>query len=417
MKPAKLIIACCNAGKAKKAVDEIKTATGFQDIEPWDLDLASFASVCAFARRFDESGLQLHVLLNNAAVASPPYFRTNDGFETTWVWMTIVVVFAILVGSCTEPVSLCLRDINCKEGGEQSPPPPSLTRYSLFRSLQVNHLSTMFLTLLLLPVIRRTAASLTWAPRIILLTSEVHYWADLPERMAPNILTALNNSTAWDSANRYRVTKLFNVLFVQELARRLARSPLLGDRSIVVSSVNSGLTNTDIGVGSLSFTMRKLLFGRSAERSAITSVYVATAPEVAKLTPYGRYYSNCIAEKAANLTLGVEGEELAGRLWRESLEVIGGTDARINRQFRLSRVEIECEDTRSRDEDRRTWRSSVMMGWTGLARMCNDIVENEQDLEIRVGWHGYSIVVRGGGIVQQDPTPENCGICMAVWGT
>ncbi|RUP45366.1 hypothetical protein BC936DRAFT_148265, partial [Jimgerdemannia flammicorona] len=190
----------------------------------------------------------------------------------------------------------------------------SLTQYSLFRSLQVNHLSTMLLTLLLLPAIRRTTAS-TWAPRIILLTSEVHYWADLPERTAPNILTTLNNSTAWGTANRYRVTKLFNVLFVQELARRLARSPLLGDRSIVVSSVNPGLTNTNIGVGSLSFIVKKLLFGRSAERSAITSVYVATAPEVAKLTPYGRYYSNCMAEEAADLTLGVEGEELAGRLW------------------------------------------------------------------------------------------------------
>ncbi|RUS30119.1 hypothetical protein BC938DRAFT_479832 [Jimgerdemannia flammicorona] len=278
MNPTKLILACRNVGKAKKAVDEIKTVTGFQDIEPWDLDLASFASVRAFAKRFDESGLQLHVLLNNAAVASPPDFRTDDGFETT---------------------------------------------------LQVNHLSTMLLTLLLLPAIRRTTASLTWAPRIILLTSEVHYWADLPERTAPNILTTLNNSTAWDTANRYRVTKLFNVLFVQELARRLARSPLLGDRSIVVSSVNPGLTNTNIGVGSLSFIVKKLLFGRSAERSAITSVYVATAPEVAKLTPYGRYYSNCMAEEAADLTLGVEGEELAGRLWRESLEVIEVTDAEV----------------------------------------------------------------------------------------
>ncbi|RUS34626.1 hypothetical protein BC938DRAFT_479455, partial [Jimgerdemannia flammicorona] len=193
MKPAKLILACRNAGKAKKAASEIKAATGFQDIEPWDLDLASFASVRAFARRFDESGLQLHVLLNNAAVVMPPEFRTGDGFETT---------------------------------------------------LQVNHLSTMLLTLLLLPAIRRTAASPTWAPRIILLASEMHFWMALPERTAPNLLTALNDCTAFDTGKLYGVTKLFNVLFVQELARRLARSPLPGDRSIVVSSLNPGLTNS-----------------------------------------------------------------------------------------------------------------------------------------------------------------------------
>ncbi|RUP08581.1 hypothetical protein BC936DRAFT_140119, partial [Jimgerdemannia flammicorona] len=264
MKPAKLILACRNAGKAKKAASEIKTATGFQDIEPWDLDLASFASVRAFARRFDESGLQLHVLLNNAAVVMPPEFRTGDGFETT---------------------------------------------------LQVNHLSTMLLTLLLLPAIRRTAASPTWAPRIILLASEMHFWMALPERTAPNLLTALNDCTAFDTGKLYGVTKLFNVLFVQELARRLARSPLPGDRSIVVSSLNPGLTNSGLGDSSLRFIIMKFFFARSVEKGATTSVYVATAPEVAKLTPYGRYYSNCKAEEAAELTLGVEGEELAGRLW------------------------------------------------------------------------------------------------------
>jgi NAD(P)-dependent dehydrogenase (short-subunit alcohol dehydrogenase family) len=52
----------------------------------WQLDLASFASVKAFAERFErEGGGRLDLLLLNAAVELPVFEQTKDGWETAYV--------------------------------------------------------------------------------------------------------------------------------------------------------------------------------------------------------------------------------------------------------------------------------------------------------------------------------------------
>lgn len=67
MNPSKLILACRNLDTAAEAVEAIK-ADGFDAVEVWQLDQSSYANVKAFAKKYNESGLDLDILLANAGV-------------------------------------------------------------------------------------------------------------------------------------------------------------------------------------------------------------------------------------------------------------------------------------------------------------------------------------------------------------
>lgn len=69
---------------AEKAVEDIKSDIGFKNVEAWALDQSSFESVQAFAKKYNESGLDLDILLANAGML--PFTRrsmetTSDGHE------------------------------------------------------------------------------------------------------------------------------------------------------------------------------------------------------------------------------------------------------------------------------------------------------------------------------------------------
>lgn len=78
---AHVIIACRNKGKAEKAIIEMKAQKGTGSLEAGILDLASLHSVRQFADTFIEKHHQLHLLINNAGVASPPRLKTSQGYE------------------------------------------------------------------------------------------------------------------------------------------------------------------------------------------------------------------------------------------------------------------------------------------------------------------------------------------------
>lgn len=65
---------------------DIQRTTGCKTVEYWHLDLQSFASVSAFATRFEkEGGGKLDILVENAAIATRKYQKTSDGYESTYV--------------------------------------------------------------------------------------------------------------------------------------------------------------------------------------------------------------------------------------------------------------------------------------------------------------------------------------------
>ena len=62
----------------------IEAETGFKDVEGWELELSSFASVLSFAEKFKKEGRSLDILVANAGVAMPDFQQTQDGWETSY---------------------------------------------------------------------------------------------------------------------------------------------------------------------------------------------------------------------------------------------------------------------------------------------------------------------------------------------
>jgi NAD(P)-dependent dehydrogenase (short-subunit alcohol dehydrogenase family) len=178
-------------------------------------DLASLAEVRALAQQVAERVPRLDVLLNNAGVYLKDRAVSRDGFEMTFA---------------------------------------------------VNHLAHFLLTHLLLPQLR---ASLE--PRIVNVSSIAHTrgsidWSDL------------QLTRRYDAYGAYAASKLMNVLFTVDLARRLA-SPF-----VAVNALHPGVISTKLlreGFG---------MSGGSLESGAATSVRVATDPALARTT--GRYFSD-----------------------------------------------------------------------------------------------------------------------------
>ena len=85
MHPARIILACRNTTKAEEAIRKIKATTSISSegviLEAQELNLASFASCRAFAKKYQESGLPLHILINNAGMGTNVFSLTEDNHE------------------------------------------------------------------------------------------------------------------------------------------------------------------------------------------------------------------------------------------------------------------------------------------------------------------------------------------------
>ncbi|MFQ5666791.1 MAG: SDR family NAD(P)-dependent oxidoreductase, partial [Candidatus Binatia bacterium] len=80
-KGAHVVLACRDVGKAHAAIAAITAAHPRASVEAKQLDLASLATIRAFAEDFRGQHRDLHVLCNNAGVMALPYRKTADGFE------------------------------------------------------------------------------------------------------------------------------------------------------------------------------------------------------------------------------------------------------------------------------------------------------------------------------------------------
>jgi NAD(P)-dependent dehydrogenase (short-subunit alcohol dehydrogenase family) len=241
----RVYLACRSEAKTAPVVDDIVRQTDNKEVEYLALDLADLASVRACATAFLERGEPLHVLVNNAGVGGQRGF-TKDGFELNF---------------------------------------------------GVNHLGHFLLTDLLLPRLKESAPA-----RIVNVSSRSHYQA----RRGIDFDAVRKPTSHVTAMPEYAVSKLCNVLFTQELARRL-------DGSDVTSyAVHPGAVATDIwrrvpGLGSV-----LKLFLKSPEDGARTSLYCSTAPEVEDMS--GRYWSNCRDREPSTKAT----PELAAELWAKS---------------------------------------------------------------------------------------------------
>ncbi len=243
---AQVFIACRSASRAGQALQSIREAVSGAQVEALELDLGDFDSVHRCADAFLSRKLPLHILVNNAGVAGARG-ATPSGFELAF---------------------------------------------------GINHMGHFLLTQRLLDVLQRSAPA-----RIVTVASRAHYRARGIDWEAVRRPTASTTGLP-----EYGVSKLANVLFTAELARRLAGS------GVNTYALHPGVVASDIW-RSVPWPLRGLLKLAmiSTEEGARTSLYCATSPEAAGDS--GKYYDRC---KPKAPSAAAQDAQLAAELWSRS---------------------------------------------------------------------------------------------------
>jgi retinol dehydrogenase-12 len=171
----------------------------------------------------------------------------------------------------------------------------------------VNHLGHFSLTNLLLPRLQAGAPS-----RIVNLTSVGHHAARRGMRFDD-----LQSERHYEAMEAYCRSKLANVLFTRQLAKRLRDAG--GAPAVTVNAVHPGPVRSSFGMdgdlhGFMGFGMRLVRpFEISPKHGAKTSLFVATSPDVAGKT--GMYW---VRSKPGHMSKQARDDAAAGRLWDES---------------------------------------------------------------------------------------------------
>jgi retinol dehydrogenase 12 len=179
-----------------------------------------------------------------------------------------------------------------------------LTEDGLERTFALDHMAYFVLTHGLL---QRLIAS---APaRVVNVASEAH-------RRAMLDFQDLQTKASYAGFKAYGRSKLCNILFTRELARRLAGT------GVTANCLHPGFVATHFGDesgGLLSYGVRfAKLFAISPEKGADTIVYLASSPEVAEVT--GRYFYK---RRPATPSSAAQNDNDARRLWAESERLAG----------------------------------------------------------------------------------------------
>ena len=255
---ADVVIVGRDAIKTQGVSSDLKTLSGSSNIDMLVADLSSMDEIRRIADEFRAKYDRLDVLLNNAGAVFSQYQRSVDGYEMTFA---------------------------------------------------LNHLSYYLLTHLLLDILQRTAEEQGEA-RIINVSSSAH-------RNATLRLDNLRDESGYSFMNSYGASKLMNVQFTYELARRLE------DRAVSVNAVHPGLVATGFGhntgrVWSGIIKLAQKLFGISPQKGAETLVYLASSAEVAGVS--GKYWHEKQQKRSSDNSYNHEQQK---RLWEFSAEATG----------------------------------------------------------------------------------------------
>ena len=255
---ARVIVTARNADKGRAAVAAIaQRAGGDAQVQLAVFDLADLASVRRGAAEILEQAPRLDVLVNNAGLVLSERAETVDGYEAT---------------------------------------------------LATNHLGPFLFTNLLLERIRASSPA-----RIVTVASTAHNAA---RKGMP--FDDLQSEKKYATMRVYGQSKLANILFTLELARRLEGT------GVTANSLHPGTVRTGYGAdgdarGLLAFGIKiSSPFFLSPAKGARTSVYLASDPAVAGVS--GEYFVKCRARQPKPWA---RDQEAARRLWQVSEELVG----------------------------------------------------------------------------------------------
>jgi NAD(P)-dependent dehydrogenase (short-subunit alcohol dehydrogenase family) len=253
-----VVMVCRSRERGEATLAEIKQESGNASVHLLLADLSSQDDIRRLAAAFNAKVPALHVLINNAGIIPRKRTVTGEGFETQFA---------------------------------------------------VNHLAYFLLTHLLLDILKASAPA-----RIVTVSSQVHHGASID-------FDDLQSERAYRPTRVYASTKLANVLFTYELARRLEGT------GVTANCLHPGSVATNLLADFLPTPLRFVtkIVGVSPEKGAQTPLYLATSPEVEEVT--GKYFVN---QKPAASSKPSYDRDLARRLWQVS-EKLTGAQAMQNR--------------------------------------------------------------------------------------
>ncbi|XP_017014843.2 retinol dehydrogenase 11 isoform X1 [Drosophila takahashii] len=254
---ATVYMACRNKEKGEIARRQIIKETGNSNVFSKECDLSSLESIRKFVEDFKKEQRELHFLINNAGVFWEPRRLTKEGFEM---------------------------------------------------HLGVNHIGHFLLTNLLIDVLERSAPS-----RVVVVASKAHERGQIQ-------VEDINSSDFYDEGVAYCQSKLANILFARELAKRLEGT------GVTVNALNPGIADTEIARNMIFFQtkfaqyvvetiLRPLLWAvmKTPRNGAQTTLYAALDPELENVS--GQYFSDCQLASVAPAALD---DQMAKWLWAQS---------------------------------------------------------------------------------------------------
>lgn len=243
-----------NAAKGARVVREIRAESGHDNVHFVRADLSSLRSVTAAAEALKTRLEKIDVLVNNAGALFQRRELTEDGIERTFA---------------------------------------------------LNHLAYVALTARLFDHLQAAATA-----RIVNVASRAHEGARLD-------LDDLQNERRYSGWVAYGQSKLANIYFTYELARRL-RGTTVTANCLHPGFVASRFGDNNAGLFRVAFGVAKSLSAISVEEGAKTSVYLASAGEVAAVN--GAYFDRCREVRSSPVSYD---EGIARALWRVSEEIVG----------------------------------------------------------------------------------------------
>jgi NAD(P)-dependent dehydrogenase (short-subunit alcohol dehydrogenase family) len=255
---ADVVLACRSLEAGEQVAKQLRASlpAGAGALSVGKLDLSDLRSVKSFAEAYAEPSLDL--LINNAGIMATPLGTTAQGFE-------------LQTGT--------------------------------------NHLGHFFLTTLLLPKLEKSAAA-----RIVNVSSALHQ-----NGKKDRLLATLDNDPAYKqrpykAMPAYGDSKLANVLFTRELSKRLPAN-------VLTFSLHPGViaTNLSRSMGVLGSVFRVVgrLFLKSIPQGAATTIFAATAPELARRS--GAYLADCAEKEPMKEALD---QSLSAKVWDLSARAV-----------------------------------------------------------------------------------------------
>jgi NAD(P)-dependent dehydrogenase (short-subunit alcohol dehydrogenase family) len=259
---AQVVITSRNEERGRAARQEIAERSGNDSVDVMPLDLASFRSIRSFAADALDRFDHLDVLVNNAGLILHRRAETQEGFEETF---------------------------------------------------GVNHLGHFLLTEMLLERLRASAPS-----RVVVVSSHAHKGA---RRGLDFDDLQTEHNYKWMGV--YNKSKLANIYFARELARRLDGT------GVTVNALHPGFVRSEFGRGGdlggiYGWGIKYLAspFAISPEKGARTTVYLASSPDVADVS--GGYFYKC---KPSAPSAVAQDDEAASRLWDASEKLLASVPA------------------------------------------------------------------------------------------